>query len=96
MDLMNPLLRSSPTGHRTPPGGGGTWTKAPAGTHLHFLHHLLAEGADLGGAGDGHVLRALVLAAHAVEARRLLRRVVVQIRLTGKQEKKNHMIQSGR
>ena len=24
--------------------------------HLHLLDNLLAEGADLGGAGDGHVL----------------------------------------
>lgn len=28
----------------------------PGILRLHFLHHLLAEGADLGGAGDGHVL----------------------------------------
>lgn len=54
----------------------------PVGTHLHFLHHLLAEGADLGGAGDAHVLRALVLAGDAVEGRRVLRRAVIQVRLS--------------
>lgn len=38
------------------------------GPHLHFLHHLLAKGADLGGAGKCHELPALILAAHSIEA----------------------------
>lgn len=38
-----------------------------ASSYLHFLHHLLAEGADLGGRGDDHVLRALVLAGNTIE-----------------------------
>ena len=36
--------------------------------YLYFLHHLLAEGAHLGGAGDDHVLGALVLAGITLTA----------------------------
>ena len=51
-------------------------------TYLHFLHHLLAEGADLGGDGDGHVLSAAVLAADAVERPGpVLHPTAVQVRL---------------
>lgn len=49
--------------------------------HLHLLDHLLAEGADLGGAGDGHVLRALVLAGDAVEGSGVVLHVMIQVRL---------------
>ena len=38
-----------------------------AGPYLYLLHHLLAKGADLGGAVQRHELPALVLAAHSVE-----------------------------
>ena len=50
-------------------------------THLNLLHDLLPEGAHLGGAGDGHVLGALVLAGDAVERRGVLLHVVAQVRL---------------
>ena len=50
-------------------------------SHLHLLHDLLPEGAHLGGAGDGHVLGALVLAGDAVECRGVLLHVVAQVRL---------------
>lgn len=57
--------------------------------HLYFLDHLLAEGADLGGAGDGHVLRALVLAGDAVEGRGVVLHVMIQVRLanTGREHR---------
>ena len=46
---------------------------SPGVLGLHLLHHLLAEAADLGGAGDSHVLGRLVLAGDTVErAARLL------------------------
>lgn len=47
--------------------------------YLHFLHHLLAEGAHLGGAGDDHVLGALVLAGHPVEGAALILHVGVEV-----------------
>lgn len=50
-------------------------------THLNFLHHLFPEGADLCGAGNGHVLWALVLTGHAVESPRILLDVAVQVGL---------------
>ena len=52
--------------------------------YLYFLDHLLAEGADFGGYGDGHVLKAAVLAAHAVEGAGTVRHpTAVQVRLGG-------------
>lgn len=51
--------------------------------YLHFLHHLLAEGADLGGAGDDHVLGALVLAGDAIEGAALVLNVGVEVCLEG-------------
>ena len=48
-------------------------------SYLHLLHHLLAKGAHLGGAGDGHVLGALVLARHAVERPGVILHVAVQV-----------------
>lgn len=60
------------------PGG-----RAAACAHLQFLHHLLAEGADLGGAGDGHVLRTLVLAGHPIEGAALILDVGVEVCLEG-------------
>lgn len=56
-------------------------SKSGKNPHLHLLHDLLAEGADFGGAGDGHVLGALVLAGHTVEGRWVVLHVVVQVRL---------------
>lgn len=38
------------------------------GTHLYFFHHLLAKGANFSRHSDGHVLRAAVLAADAIES----------------------------
>lgn len=54
--------------------------------HLHLLDHLLAKGADFGGAGDGHVLRALVLAGDAVERCRVVLHVA-QVRLQAAEQK---------
>ena len=51
--------------------------------YLYFLHHLLAEGAHLGGAGDDHVLGALVLAGHPVEGAALVFHVGVEVCLEG-------------
>lgn len=39
----------------------------PARTHLQFLHHLFAKGADLGGATEAQSPWALVSAAHPIE-----------------------------
>ena len=58
-----------------------SFTEGAGGTHLHLLHHLLAEGAHLSGAGDGHVLRVLVLACHPVEGAGVVLDVAVQVRL---------------
>lgn len=55
--------------------------------HLHLFDHLLAEGADLGGAGDGHVLGALVLAGDTVEGCGVVLHVVIQVRLAKTEHK---------
>lgn len=49
--------------------------------YLYFLYNLFAERTNFGGAGDGHVLRALVLTAHSIEAPRFIQNVAVQVRL---------------
>ena len=46
---------------------------------LDLLDDLLAEGAHLGGAGDGHVLVALVLRRHGVEGAGVLVDVGAQV-----------------
>lgn len=56
--------------------------------HLNFLNHLLAERADLGRAGDGHVLGALILAGDTIEGCGVVLHVVIQVRLA-KRDKKN-------
>lgn len=55
--------------------------------HLHFLDHLLAERADLGGAGDGHVLGALVLAGDTIKGCGVVLHVVIQVRLAKRHQK---------
>ena len=70
------------------PGRRGATVWRPGGraavrAHLHLLHHLLAKGADLGGAGDGHVLGTLVLAGHPVEGAALILDVGVEVCLEG-------------
>lgn len=49
--------------------------------HLHFLHHLLAEGADLSGRGDDHVLGALILTGDAIEEVAIVLQVDAEVRL---------------
>lgn len=56
--------------------------------HLHFLDHLLAERANLCGAGDGHVLGALVLAGDTIEGCGVVLHVVIQVRLAKTDQKK--------
>lgn len=62
--------------------------------HLNLLNHLLAKGADLGGAGDCHVLRALVLAGHTVEGRGVVLHVIIQVRLetTEQRRRRKHQV----
>lgn len=58
--------------------------------HLNLLNHLLAKGADLGGAGDCHVLRALVLAGHTVEGCGVVLHVIIQVRLETTEQRRQH------
>lgn len=50
-------------------------------THLHFLYHLFAKGADLGRDADGDVFCSTVLAAHTIENIGALLCVAAQVRL---------------
>lgn len=52
-------------------------------SYLHLLYHLLAERADLGGAGDYHVLRTLVLAGDPIEGAAFILNVGVEVCLEG-------------
>lgn len=57
------------------------------GSYLHFLYHLLAKRADLGGTSDYHVLRTLILAGDPVEGAAFILDVGVEVCLeedTGK------------
>lgn len=65
-------------------GSFQTWS------HLHLLDDLLAEGAHLGGASDGHVLGALVLAGDAVERCGVLLHTVAQVRLDATPQRPTH------
>ncbi len=49
--------------------------------YLHFLNDLFAKRANLCGAGDGHVLRALVLTAHSIKSPSFVLNVAVQVSL---------------
>lgn len=52
-------------------------------SYLNFLHHLLAERTDLRGAGDDHVLGALVLAGDPIEGAAFILDVGVEVCLEG-------------
>lgn len=52
-------------------------------SYLHFLYHLLAKRADLGGTGDYHVLGTLVLAGDPVEGAAFILDVGVEVCLEG-------------
>lgn len=51
-------------------------------THLNFLDHLFAKGADLRRDTNGDVFCSAVLAAHAIENTGALLGVTAQVRLT--------------
>ena len=70
-----PAPRHPPQALRAPP------SRSRAPTHLHLLHHLLAEGAHLGGDADGHALGRAVLGADPVEGSRALLDGAVEVRL---------------
>lgn len=50
-------------------------------SHLYFFNHLFSKRANFGRAGDGHILRALVLTGHTVKPSRILLDVTVQVSL---------------
>ena len=60
--------------------------------YLDFLHHLLAEGAHLGGDADGDVVSAAVLAAHAVEHCRALVPIRTKVRLGVEEKNREHSL----
>lgn len=51
-------------------------------THLNFLYHLFAKGADLRRDANGDVFCSAVLAAHAIENTGALLSIAAQVRLT--------------
>lgn len=51
-------------------------------THLNFLYHLFAKGADLCGDANGDVFCSAVLAAHAIKNTGSLLGAAAQVRLT--------------
>lgn len=68
-------------GARRPPPSPHTHRVA---SYLNFLHHLLAEGADLSRTSNDHVVQTLVLAGHPIEGVALIVDVSIEVCLPEK------------